>query len=93
MSHEELDRRLMDEIGCADGCPCLTPAVRLAEDAIKRVAELEAALREIHVAAVRVGDGETREALEHCAVTAMDVTTRVLRDLEYGEHQTQPKQG
>lgn len=42
---EELNRRLMDEIGCAEGCSCLTPAVRLAENAIERVAELEAAIR------------------------------------------------
>lgn len=46
----------------------------------RRLEALESALREIRTAAIAVGDGETREALEHCAFTAMDVTSRILVD-------------
>lgn len=41
----EFDRRLMDEIGCAEGCSCLDGAIRLAEDMRDHVKKLSAALR------------------------------------------------
>lgn len=42
----DFERRLNDEIGCAEGCSCLTPAIKLAEDMSDRIAELELMLRE-----------------------------------------------
>lgn len=41
-NRHDFERRLNDEIGCADGCSCLTPAIHLAEEMSGRIAELEA---------------------------------------------------
>lgn len=45
----EFERRLNEEVGCAEGCSCLTPAIHLAEAMCDRIAELEAALKPLAV--------------------------------------------
>lgn len=43
----EFERRLHEEIGCAEGCECLSPAILLAGEMCDRIAELEGVLRRI----------------------------------------------
>lgn len=61
------------------GCRPVNDAER---EMIERIAELEDGIRQIRDAAIKVGDGETWEALENCAEIAMEITSRLIESSE-----------